>query len=150
MRESPNGVVSIARIRPSLFSEEERKIVQAYLSDHPRSSGYELYHKPDRMVIYERITPGYEDLQGLFRVLGVEDTEDSRQKFMENAELTAKYEEVLQFTMIDPEDHLIHVERMCYLGGIDGWYFLDGSSDIRELAQMTIPLLGTDEFFDLI
>jgi hypothetical protein len=149
VRESPNGIVTLARIRPSLFSEEEREAVRVQLSMHPHAADYELYSTPDRMVIYERLTLGYENLHALFEMLGLEDTEDARQKFDVEAGVTARYEEVLRFIMVDPKERLIHVERMCYLGGVDDWYLVEGGSDIRELAQKTIPLLGTDEFYDL-
>jgi len=73
VRESPNGIVTLARIRPSLFSEEEREAVRVQLSMHPHVADYELYSTPDRMVIYERLTLGYENLHALFEMLGLEE-----------------------------------------------------------------------------
>lgn len=38
---------------------------------------------------------------------------------------------------------------MCYHSAVDGWLVVEYSTSLEELAQRLIPLLGTDEFFEL-
>jgi hypothetical protein len=62
----------------------------------------------------------------------------------------AQYTPVLRFTLLDPKQRLFSVERICYLGSIDGWLELHGQlGPIAELARALIPTLDTEQFFEL-
>jgi hypothetical protein len=61
----------------------------------------------------------------------------------------AHYTPVLRFTLPDQMQRLFSVERMCYLGSIDGWLELHGQTGpVAKLARALIPTLGTEQFYD--
>jgi len=59
----------------------------------------------------------------------------------------ARYEPVLRFDLEDEEAHIFSAERMTYTGQ-GGWLYLD-SDHLKPLASRLIPLLDTDDFFEL-
>jgi hypothetical protein len=62
----------------------------------------------------------------------------------------AHYTPVLRFILLDPKQRLFSVERMCYLGSIDGWLELHGQTGpVVKLAHALIPTLGTEQFYEL-
>jgi hypothetical protein len=56
---------------------------------------------------------------------------------------------VLRFTLSDEERRTFYAERWCYLGSIDDWIHAGPSGPVHLLAQLMVPKLGTDAFFDL-
>jgi len=50
---------------------------------------------------------------------------------------------------MDPKQRRFGVERMCYLGSIDGWLELGQTGPAAKLARALIPTLGTDQFYEL-
>src|SRR2546429_666942 len=61
----------------------------------------------------------------------------------------ARYAPVLRFILLDPAQRRFGVERMCYLGSIDGWLELGRTGPVEKLARALIPTLGTDQFYEL-
>src|SRR5699024_1131502 len=59
------------------------------------------------------------------------------------------YETVMRFELIDPETRLFHVQRYCFLVGIDDWSELEGSTDLEYLLIEYIPHIGQESFYYL-
>lgn len=57
IRESVNGVVSLAKARPAQILPEEVSVVEAAVGRHPRSQDYRISVKHDRIEIYELVVP---------------------------------------------------------------------------------------------
>ncbi|MFO7945055.1 MAG: hypothetical protein R6U51_12225 [Anaerolineales bacterium] len=149
IRESPNSVVSLAKKRPQKLRPSEVALIQAVLAEHPQSGKYETYVKSDRVVIYERIGPDLAGIASIFNQHGMAVSEEKEEELQEKIGADARYEGVLQFTLTDESDRAFVVERWCYLGGIDDWMYVESGNCLEELATKTIPLLGTDAFYDL-
>ena len=66
IRESVNGVVSLAKVRPGHILAEEVAVVAAAIQQHPRSRNYRLDVKPDRIDIYELVSGGMDDVLAIF------------------------------------------------------------------------------------
>ena len=64
------------------------------------------------------------------------------------AENVKHFSPMLRFTLMDPVDRIFGVERMYFLG-LGGWRAISRSGKVAELAKELIPLLTTDEFFEL-
>src|SRR6266568_381064 len=58
--ESVNGVVSLAKDRPSLIQPEEVAAIEAAVQRHPEAHRYRVVVKQNRIEIYERVGPDYE------------------------------------------------------------------------------------------
>lgn len=64
IRESVNGIVSLAKARPAQILPEEVSAVEAAVGRHPKSQDYRINVKHDRIEIYEPVGPGADDLIG--------------------------------------------------------------------------------------
>jgi hypothetical protein len=62
----------------------------------------------------------------------------------------AMYSKMMRFTLIDAETRRFNVERWCFMGGIDDWYFLDGDAPLATLAEKYVKHLGRESFFELM
>jgi hypothetical protein len=121
IRESVNGVVSLAKSRPMELLDSEIAAVQQALDAHPKARKYRKDVKPRQITIYEAITP---DL--------------------------GQFTPVMRFSLMDKDDRLFEAERMCYRGGVEDWIDIALAQPIDELCSQLIPKLGTEEFFELI
>jgi len=146
--ESVNGVVSLAKDRPSLIRPEEVAAVEAAVQQHPEAHRYRVAVKGNRIEVYEQVGPDYNELVSHLRIPGL-----SRPGLAEQLqaleERHAHYTPVLRFTLLDPTRRRFGVERMCYLGSIDGWLELGQTGPVATLAHELIPTLGTDQFYEL-
>jgi hypothetical protein len=123
--ESVNGVLSLVKNRPALIQPEEVEAVAAAVQQHPDARRYRVAVKGKRIEVYEQVGP----ITTLW---------------------SAHYTSVLRFTLLDRKQRLFSVERMCYLGSIDGWLELHGQTGpMVKLARALIPTLGTEQFYEL-
>jgi len=149
IRESVNGIVSLAKKRPRLILQSEIDLIKGILEEHPDSDDYRIHVKPDRIVIYERIGPDPDEIISIFERHGVAVLANARGRLKANQDKHANYDGVIRFILSDESDRRFEVERMCYLSGIDDWIYIGSGTSLAKLAQDIIPLLGTDDFYDL-
>ncbi len=148
IRESVNGVVSLAKVRPGHILAEEAATVATAIQQHPQARNYRVDVKPDRIDIYELVGGGMDLLLSAFdRVLSPELLEE----FRTDRERYGQYTAVMRFILTDAEQRLFRAERMCYRSSVDGWLPLRtiGTASIEQLARRLVPTLGTDTFFEL-
>jgi hypothetical protein len=149
IRESVNGIVSLAKARERHLLPEEIATVKAALEAHPKTQNYRLDAKPERLVIYERVGP---DADALFEAVaaygGIAVPSDLKQRLRNDMERYSRFTPILRFTLNDTETRDFHAERWCFRGRIDDWIFVD-SGKLADLAETLIPTLGTDAFFEL-
>lgn len=60
------------------------------------------------------------------------------------------YSPMMCFVLNDERKRVFQVERMCFLGSIDDWIFLDESSNSAQLMRKYCQYLGKESFFDLM
>lgn len=146
--ESVNGVVSLAKARPTQLLSTEIKAVERALKRHPKSGKYRVDVKHDRITVFEQTGPDAAEfvvgMRGLAAMLPR--PMDELQEILADR---ARYEPVLRFILRDPERRAYRVQRMFYRGGADKWINVDATGPVAELARELVPLLGTDQFFDL-
>jgi hypothetical protein len=146
--ESVNGVVSLVKERPSPIQPEEVAAIEAAVQQHPEARRYRVAVKGNRIEVYEQAGPDYNALVSELHLPGLSRPGLAEQlRAME--ERHAHYTPVLRFTLLDPTRRRFGVERMCYLGSIDGWLELGQTGPVATLARALIPTLGTDQFFEL-
>jgi hypothetical protein len=148
VRESVNGVVSLARDRPAIFTPEEVAAVQAALRSHPKAALYRVEARPDHIAIHERLGPEADDLAAIFREVGLGHAAVTA-RIEQHLDQAARYTPVLRFRLQDRARRLFGVERRAYLGGDDEWLLLEPTGPIEDVARQVVPLLGTAEFFEL-
>jgi hypothetical protein len=146
--ESVNGVVSLVKDRPSLIQPEEVATIEAAVQQHPKARQYRVAVKHDRIEIYEQVGPDYEALFSELRRAGLS-RPDLAEQLQAVEERYARYTPVLRFILLDPARRRFGVQRMCYRGSIDGWLELVQTGPVAKLASALIPILGTDQFYEL-
>ena len=152
VRESVNGVVSLARVRPSQLLGEEIEMVKAEIQAHSEARHYRVDTKPKQIIIYEHVGPDLVELaMELTERLGTRVllSEDKVQRLRELEDTSGDFTAVMRFILADSEMRHFGAQRMGYLGGVDRWIDVEYSKPLAELASRMIPTLGTDEFFEL-
>jgi hypothetical protein len=148
IRESVNGVVSLAKTRPQHILPDEVTTVEAALKRLPKARNYRVDVKGKQIVIYERAGADIDDLSPLLREIGGI-SKAKRASLQEMLDKSAQFSPVLRFTLSDEEKRTFYAERWCYLGSIDDWIHAGPNGPVHLLAQWMVPKLGTDAFFDL-
>ena len=146
--ESVNGVVSLVKDRPSPIQPEEVAAIEAAVQQHPEARRYRVAVKHDRIEIYEQVGPDYQTLLGELHMDGLS-SPGLAERLQAQEERHASYTPVLRFILLDPKQRRFGVQRMCYLGSIDGWLELGQTGPVAQLARALIPTLGTDQFYEL-
>lgn len=148
IRESPNGIVSLAREKPRRIQDSEVQLVQAALNRHSsKGSDFRLDVKPDSITVYERVGPTVDVLVDIFTKYGLPVKPRGVDQARKMLDRDARYEPVLRFELEDEKTRIFSAERMTYTGQ-GGWLYLD-SDYLKPLASRLIPLLDTDDFFEL-
>ena len=148
IRESVNGIVSLARERPRLIRPEEEAAVTSAIQQHPKPGDYRVDIKGKRIVIYERVGADIDDLSPILRMFGGI-TPAKRASLQQVLDRGARFSPVMRFTLLEAQDRTFGAERWCYLGSIDDWIHVGNTGPVRRLARQLIPRLGTEAFFDL-
>jgi hypothetical protein len=149
IRENVNGQVSLAKAREPQILTKERAVVEAAIAKHPKARNYRVDVKDKWINVYERVGPDMEDLAPLLRALGGV-AASRREVLQETLDQGARFTPVVRFTLLDREKRTFQTERWCYLGGIDDWIDIGSIGSVRRLARKFVPLLGSDELFDVI
>ena len=146
--ESINGIVSLIKDKPSSILPEEISTIEKAIIRHHRSDYYRVWERQNRIYIYERIGLSPDDLITELRKSGIPPMANI-DRIKEDQDVCSQFTPIVRFILEDEDSRVFRVERMCYLLHSEGWIDTDLSGKIKELIDIIIPKLGTDEFFDL-
>lgn len=148
IRESVNGTVSLAKIRPVEILPEEVAAVEAAIRRHPQAYNYRVDVKGNRIVIYERVGADPEELIHKMRQFGLVIPERGA-RLRETLDRHARFSPVMRFILLNEATRTFCAERWCYLGSIDDWISVGPMGSVDQLARQLIQKLGTDALFEL-
>jgi hypothetical protein len=57
---------------------------------------------------------------------------------------------MMRMTLVDEARRLFSVDRWCFKGSIDNWYFLEGGAPLAKQISKYVRHLGRQSFFDLM
>ena len=143
VEESVNGVVSLVKTHLQLISAEELASVEAELKKHPQGQKYRATIKKDQIVVYESQGSDFDEI---LAQMGWTASESLSHNFKERY---TQYSPIMRFILDDNKGRTFIPQRWCFRGSIDDWINVRGSGKIDLLAETLIPILGTDEFFEL-
>ncbi|MGH2615611.1 MAG: plasmid pRiA4b ORF-3 family protein [Thermomicrobiales bacterium] len=140
--ESPNGIVSVARDRPSLIRPEEIAAVEAEVQRHPRAKDYRLAVKEKRIEIYAKVGA---DAVDIYRdMLAASFVPPGKEAAMrEIDERFAQFVPVLRIILRDPERRIFGVEQLFSERRGEVWRKLKQTGEIATLAGEVVPVLPT-------
>jgi hypothetical protein len=147
IHESVNGQVTLAKAHPALIRPEERTVIEQVIAKHPMAGNYRVDIKGKQIIVYENTGPDMDVILDVFQqAMPVPRTRV--EAFLAKAENFKNFSPILRFTLKDPDERIFGVERMYFLGE-GGWRAISQRGKVAELAKELIPLLNTDEFFEL-
>ena len=147
IQESVNGRVSLVKSRSALIRPEERTYVERAIAKHPKPRNYRVDVKGKQIIVYENTGPDIDAIVDAFQQ-AMPIPQSRVDTLLAKAENFKQFSPMLRFTLMDPVDRIFGVERMYFLG-LGGWRAISRSGKVAELAKELIPLLTTDEFFEL-
>jgi len=149
IRESVNGVVSLARSHLQIITPAEKEIIEKLLKRHPKKENFRWDVKDTEIIIYEQIGPGAEELRIIFRSLGSFSPKVLDQHIKKHINKHARFAPILRFLLVDREKRTFRAARWYSRGTQEKWLVLSDSGPIEQLAQHIIPKLGTNSFDEL-
>ena len=146
--ESPgNGQVFARKRRPTKIRPAERTLVEASVRKLAKGQHCIVDVEVDSIVVY--LTDA--DPDSAVRIIGslAPMMGDAVQTLRARLLRDATYSKMLRFVLADEDKRSFAVERWCFLGSIDDWYFLSLGDSLAKLAARYVPHLGKDSFYDL-
>jgi hypothetical protein len=141
--ESPNGVVSLARDRPSLLRPEEIAAVEAVIARLPKPRDYRVVDKHDRLELYVNERPS---AVALYRELVAENLvvafPGQEARMQELDEQWARFAPRLRFVLTDAERRWFRADELVAGRHRDEWVWLGQEGDVSALAEIIIPELA--------
>lgn len=147
--ENPeNALVTVRKTKPTKIATFERELVERAIREQAGLEAFIVETAGDSLVVW---LPNRQPSQvaGVFGSLFGMGEEKSRSMSDWTAK-HARYSAMLRFTLRDAEKRLFMVERWCFRGGIDDWFYLAGLGPLEKLASGYVPHLGDESFYELI
>ncbi len=151
IEESVNGVVSLVKDRKQVIRPEEIQLVEDALRRHPKGNNYRVSAKGKQIILYERLGPDAKDMAEIF---GKTLPMYSRQELLEGMQAmldkTAQYSPMLHFKLVNTADRTFCAERATYASSLPEWVNICDCGPLQSLVNEIIPLLDTEEYFELL
>jgi hypothetical protein len=150
IKENVNGLVSLAKEKPQKITAEELALVEQWLQKEHKPGKYRVDRKRNYIEMYERSSAEYEEIAKIFAPFP--GLPGAKERLKEHLDQTARYSGVMRFVLQNEQTRTFAPQRMCYRGSVDDWIdlYTIPSASLEHLCETLIPLLGTDEFFDLM
>ncbi len=145
IRESVNGVVSLAKAQPHLIEPREVNMVEQVVRRHPKGHNYRVNVRHKSIVVYERAGPDVDELIRAFDKIAL--GRQAHEQIENELEQHGRFAPVLRFVLRDEQARTLAVDRMGY-SGKGGWMDVYASGKIEPLARRWIPKLGTVALFE--
>ncbi len=151
IEESVNGVVSLVKDRQQIIQPEEIQVVEAALHRHPKGKNYRVSAKGKQIIIYERLGPEAASLAKIFgEILPTHSQQGLVDRMQEILDKNAQYSPMLHFTLVDAAERTFCAKRATYVSSLPEWVNICDCGPLQSLVDQIIPLLDTDEYFELI
>lgn len=144
--ENHNAQVFLRTIVPMLVTQEEIETVKAAMRTLAKLPYFLVEAKSDSIVVYvaDQGTDFLE--QTVASKFGITDREELATAMQ--GYLT--YLPMMRFSLVDEKRRRFTAERWCFLGSIDDWFPLRGSSDLSTLVKKFAPHLSKESFYELM
>jgi hypothetical protein len=152
IREHPEtGQVVVRRSKASVILPLEKTLLENTILDQTDGLLFIVDVDARSLVVYtsDLDASEAEARVNLLRQFAPMDADTAR-KMAADIVASATYSKMMRFTLIDPKARHFNVDRWCFSGRIDDWYFLEGDQPLAVLAEKYVRHLGQDSFFDLM
>ncbi|KON27026.1 hypothetical protein AC481_05930 [miscellaneous Crenarchaeota group archaeon SMTZ-80] len=143
--ENPNAQVFLRKILPKIFTDEEINIVENIIKKCTKLTRFKIDIKGNKITVF---LPD-QDIDSLKQIFSTS-AYSSDFKLNQLLSRVLTYSPMMRFVLVNEKKRIFQVERMCFLGSIDDWIFLDESSNLAQLVERYAGHLGKESFFDLM
>lgn len=149
VRESPeSGQVVIRRFKPSAIRPEEKELLEKTIREQTDDVLFIVDVEDKAMIVYTSDMDADVRIDLLRQIVPMDAATAKSMKADMLA--NARFVKTMRFTLVDAEHRQFKMERWCFKGSIDDWYFIDGDMPLPDLARKYVQHLGKDSFFDLM
>src|SRR5262249_35269297 len=142
-----SGQVVLRKTKPSCIGSAERETVVNAVRLDAGLQYFRVDVEGDGLVVY---IPS-QDEQEVERMLEDFDVSPFRRETVKRSMLErSDLCKMLRFTLEDAKARLFQIERWCFRGSIDNWYYLEGGKPLSYLVRKYAKHLGKESFFDLL
>jgi hypothetical protein len=150
IEESVNGMVSLVKDRKQIIRPEEIQVIETALCNHPKGNNYRVSAKSKQIIVYERLGPAAEDMAEIFgKTLSMYSRQELPHGMRAILDKEAQYSPMLHFILVDATVRTFCAERATYVASLPEWVGICGCGPLQSLVGQIIPLLDTDEYFEL-
>lgn len=143
-----NAQVFVRKIKPTNILPIERQLLESSICKLAKLEHFIVDMEADSLTVY--VTDAEPDASlSILRSMAPM-TADQARSMREFMVSRAKYDKMMRFTLIDADKRQFNVERWCFSGSIDNWYFLEGGAPLTTLAEKYVRHLGQESFFELM
>lgn len=139
--ENPNSQVFLRKIPPQIITPEEVESVKAGIKKYAKIDYFIVDVKGKNIIV----NLADQDVDTLVEILSPSTSSKARDVITR----ALSYSPMMQFVLKDAETREFAVERWCFLGAVDGWIWLDQSTDLNQLVKKYGSHLGKESFYDL-
>ncbi len=143
--ENPNGQVFLRKTQTRIFTDEEINIVEKGIKNFAKLKIFKTDTKKNQIIIY---LPD-QDIGALKEIFS-DYLLPNDPRLEQSLRRSLTFSPMMRFILVDERDRIFQVERMCFLGSIDDWIFLDSDNNLKRLVKQYCSHLGKESFFDLM
>ncbi|HZL38025.1 MAG TPA: hypothetical protein VFC78_22105 [Tepidisphaeraceae bacterium] len=142
-----NAQIFVRKAKSTKILPTERQLLESSIRKLAKLEHFIVDTEADSLVVYLSDAEADAALNTMRSVAPMTaDQARSMRSFMLSH---ATYSKMMRFVLMDDDIRSFGVERWCFLGAIDDWYFLDSAETLAELAKRYVPHLGKESFFEL-
>jgi hypothetical protein len=149
VREHPeSGQVVLRKLKPSPIRAEEKRLLEQTIRKQARGVLFIVDVDDRALVVYTADMEADARVDLLRQIFPMDAATATKMK----ADMIgrARYMKMMRFTLIDPENRLFNLDRWCFMGSIDDWFFIEAAAPLSVLAGKYVRHLGQESFFDLM
>ena len=118
--ENPNAQVFLRKISPQIFTNEEISRVENGITKYAKLIDFKIDLKGNKITVFLP-DQDIDSLKQTFATFG----QRSDYEFNKFLRRILNYSPMMRFVLNDERKQIFQVERLCFLGSIDDWIFLD-------------------------
>lgn len=143
-----NAQVFVRKIKSTRILPIERQQLESSIRKLAKLEHFIVDVEGDGLIVY--LTNAEPDASlSILRTMAPM-TADQAQSMRDFMLSRANYDKMMRFVLMDEKTRAFAVERWCFLGGIDDWFFLEGDAPLPTLAKKYVRHLGKESFFELM
>jgi hypothetical protein len=149
VRENPaSGQVTLRKAKPSVIRPEEKWLLEDMIRKQ-KPDLLSIVDVQERSLVVYTSDMDADARVGLLSQMVPMDAQTARRLKVDMI-ANATYQKMMQFTLIDADNRLFNLDRWCFMGSIDNWYFVEGDQPLSALAEKYVRHLGEESFFELM